>query len=93
MLLEKRFRSNEIFKMRYKEVIDDYLSLGHMIPIALGDYDKQDAVYLPHHAVIREDKTTTKVRVVYDASCKGFNGVSLNDTLLIGPKLKPELVF
>ena len=31
-------------------------------------------------AVIRADKVTTKVRIVFDASCKD-NGVSLNDTL------------
>lgn len=40
--------------------------------------------YLPHHGVIREDKLTTKLRVVYDASAKN-NGPSLNDCLYAGP--------
>ena len=40
--------------------------------------------YLPHHCVIREDKTTTKLRIVYDASAKK-NGPSLNDCLYAGP--------
>nr|XP_037870339.1 uncharacterized protein LOC110386617 [Bombyx mori] len=58
--------------------------------------DKQEAakpgcVYLPHHAVVREDKSTTKVRFVFDASCKGTSGKSLNDNLLVGPRLQPEL--
>ncbi|XP_047989870.1 esterase B1-like [Leguminivora glycinivorella] len=28
------------------------------------------SMYLPHHTVIEEDKSTSKVRVVFDASCK-----------------------
>ena len=51
--------------------------------------------YLPHHAVIRRDKDTTKVKVVYDASAK-CNGPSLNDCLHVGPKFNQrinELLF
>lgn len=48
-------------------------------------------VYLPHHAVVRNDKETTRTRIVYDASCKGTNNVSLNDELLVGPQLQEDL--
>lgn len=34
--------------------------------------------YLPHHCVVRQDKQTTKLRMVYDASVKN-GGPSLND--------------
>ena len=47
--------------------------------------------YLPHHAVIRRDKETTKLRIVYDASCKS-NGTSLNDCLYTGPTLSQEIM-
>ena len=47
--------------------------------------------YLPHHAVIRRDKETTKLRIVYDASCKS-NGTSLNDCLYTGPVLSQRIM-
>ena len=40
--------------------------------------------YLPHHPIIRKDKQTTKMRIVYDASAR-CNGPSLNDCLHAGP--------
>ena len=46
--------------------------------------------YLPHHAVIRRDKETTRLRVVYDASSKS-NGISLNSCLYTGPSLSQNI--
>ena len=48
--------------------------------------------YLPHHPVVRECSTSTKVRPVFDASATGPNQVSLNDCLEAGPSLVPNLV-
>lgn len=48
--------------------------------------------YLPHHGVLKSDSTTTKLRVVFDASAKDLNGVSLNQTLLADPQLQPDIV-
>lgn len=90
--LERKLQKDQHLKQRYKQVLDEYLSLGHMEQInqSKGEQAKQ-FTYLPHHAVIREDKETTKVRIVFDASCKGTNRVSLNDDLMVGPTLQPEL--
>lgn len=41
--------------------------------------------YLPHHAVIWEDKQTTKLRIVYDVSARSDGPSSLNDCLYAGP--------
>ncbi|XP_015123483.1 uncharacterized protein LOC107045664 [Diachasma alloeum] len=61
--------------------MEEYISLGHM---TLCD-EIEDGYYLLHHAVISE---TTKVRVAFDASAKTSTGISLNDTLLVGPTIQ-----
>ena len=90
-LLEKKLKRDPILKQRYSDVISEYIEMGHMEVITPEERESQGSVYLPHHAVIREDKTTTKVRVVFDASCPGFNGVSLNSDLMVGPSLQADL--
>ena len=50
------------------------------------------ATNLPHHCVIKDASSTTKLRVVFDASAKSASGVSLNDRLMDGPqKLQKDL--
>ena len=47
--------------------------------------------YLPMHAVTKSSSTTTKTRVVFDASARTSTGQSLNSTLMVGPTLHPTL--
>ena len=47
--------------------------------------------FVPHHPVFKSASTSTKVRIVFDASSKGPNGYSLNDCLLEGPNLLPDI--
>lgn len=65
----------------YQQIITEYesLSIIKRVPIS-----HQDCHYLNHHAVIREDKTTTKVRMVFDAAAIDSNGKSLNHCLFKG---------
>ncbi|XP_075162874.1 uncharacterized protein LOC142235507 [Haematobia irritans] len=48
--------------------------------------------YLPHHAVVRPESTTTRVRVVFNASSASSNGMSLNDVLYPSPILQQDLI-
>ena len=41
--------------------------------------------------MIRADKMTTKYRIEFDASTREEDGVSLNDCVLPGPALQPNL--
>ena len=48
--------------------------------------------YLSHHAVIRQDALTTKVRVVFDGSAQCYSGLpSLNDILETGNPIVPAI--
>lgn len=67
-----------------------YIELGHMRKLKEPINDKMPHFYKPHHCVIKQDSTTTKLRVVFDASSKTTSGVSLNDALMIGPVLQQE---
>ncbi|XP_062701379.1 uncharacterized protein LOC134285171 [Aedes albopictus] len=90
--LEKRFALNAELKESYKEFIHEYLLMGHMKEVdgeqAIGD----PVYYMPHHAVLRPDSTTTKLRVVFDASCRTSSGISLNDALMVGPVVQNDLI-
>ncbi|XP_061709473.1 uncharacterized protein LOC133519484 [Cydia pomonella] len=66
--LEKKMQKDERLKQEYKKVFDEYLELNHMKEI---HDNKPKGCYIPYHAVIREDRQTTKFRAVFDASCKG----------------------
>jgi len=80
-------------QLRYAKVLDDYLQKSYIRILSTEEVDKcgADQWYLPHFPVIREDKATTKVRVVFDAAAK-FNGTAINEHMFAGPKLQNDLV-
>lgn len=88
--LERKLCRQPALKQQYVDFIEEYASLGHL-EIWEDSKIQEVQYFLPHHPVVRPDSLTTKLRVVFDASCKSSNGVSLNDTMLVGPTLQPEL--
>jgi hypothetical protein len=88
--LECKFRRDKGFKTVYAKVIEDYFRQGHAEQVPANELDNP-CYYLPHHGVTKEESTTTQLRVVFDASAKTSNQKSLNDLLLIGPKIQSDL--
>ena len=90
--MEQRLLKNPNIKCQYDNVILEYLRLGHMRKITEEEVNKTPNFYLPHHAVIKPDRITTKLRVVFNASSPSSNKRSLNDNLHPGPILQQDLV-
>ncbi|XP_011860374.1 PREDICTED: uncharacterized protein LOC105557673 [Vollenhovia emeryi] len=90
MYLERKFQGDQIFRDQYAEFMREYIELNHMSLVK--EDDALNAVYLPHHGVVRESSTTTKLRVVFDASAKTTSGISLNDTLMVGANLQDNII-
>lgn len=87
-----KFKNNHSLFDRYNSIFQEQLSLGIIERVASeNNTEKPSSVhYLRHRPVVREDKYTTKVRAVFDASAKK-DGASLNECLYTGPSLTPSL--
>lgn len=88
--LERRLLRHPDIRSQYRDFMREYIKLGHMSEVK-ESMESELSYYLPHHAVLKESSTTTKLRVVFDASCKGTTGLSLNDALLVGPNTQDDL--
>ena len=89
--LISRLKTNTNLLQEYDNIIEDQIRSGVVEPANDVLAPVGNIHYLPHREVVREDKNTAKVRVVYDASAKG-PGTSLNDCLHTGPSLN-TLIF
>ena len=96
----QRFLSNERSMLRkgtwesFQGVVQEYVDLGHASKVSeeeLRATPPQEVYYMPMHAVFKKSSSTTKVRVVYDASARTSSGNSLNDMLEVGPTINPTL--
>ena len=82
-----RLQQNPALLQEYDVVIRDQLDRGIIEPVKEPQSrDRGNTHYIPHHVVVRREKETTKLRVVFDASAKS-TGPSLNECLYVGPLL------
>ncbi|GBM03013.1 hypothetical protein AVEN_14527-1 [Araneus ventricosus] len=81
LTMENKFKLDSQLDREYKSFMKEYEELGHMSPTKELDYV---TYFLPHHAVRRKDSITTKLRVIFDGSCRSPNSNSLNSVLGIG---------
>ena len=91
--LEKKLDKDKSLKARYSAFINEFLELGHMEEVPRNEIEisPEKSFYLPHHCVLKDSSTTTKLRVVFDASVKTSTGTSLNELLMVGPKIQNDL--
>ncbi|XP_053686369.1 uncharacterized protein LOC128735915 [Sabethes cyaneus] len=90
--LERRLERSPDVKTAYHQFMADYERLGHMKRLDEPVDSSMLHCFLPHHPVFKSSSTTTKTRVVFDASCKTASGHSLNDLLLVGPVVQQDLL-
>ena len=88
-----RLKSKPDVLKKYDNVIKEQLEAGVVEEVDETDSGTPGSThFIPHREVLKEDRATTKLRVVYDASSKRNGHVSLNDCLETGPDLAP-LIF
>ena len=91
--LKSRLLREPSLLTEYENTFKKQLEEGIIERIPRSELDSKQCHFLPHHGVIREDKDTTKLRIVFDGSAKSNSGsYSLNDCLEKGPNLTP-LIF
>lgn len=88
--LERKLQRAEELKQKYTAFMADYLESGHMRPVS-ADLGIEGRYFIPHHGVLNNNSSTTKLRAVFDASAPSSSGVSLNQVLMPGPKLQQNI--
>ncbi|XP_025191756.1 uncharacterized protein LOC112592006 [Melanaphis sacchari] len=91
--LERHLAKNPERYSQYKGFMEEYERLGHMEKVNEDNDLSGKTYYMPHSYVLNDSSRSTKLRVVFDGSCKSESGLSLNDVLLKGPILQNELIL
>jgi hypothetical protein len=95
--LHSKLRKEPELLREYDKSFKDQLEMGIIEKVKNTNEGTKDDIndrvhYLPHHGVVRQDKATTKLRVVYDGSATTRErNYSLNDCLSAGPNNIPHL--
>ena len=87
---EKKLKKDMAVCKEYQNTIESYVEKGYLRKVGKDEAIPPEIWHLPHFPVIGMEKSTTKVRIVFDCSAK-TDGVSLNDIIDPGPKLQREL--
>ncbi|GFS63728.1 uncharacterized protein TNCV_1127721 [Trichonephila clavipes] len=66
-LWSRLIRDPQYLKL-YRDFIHEYDQLGHMKEVVAEHDNSEVAYYMPHHGVLRPEKSTTKLRVVFNAT-------------------------
>ena len=89
LLYDSKARRSPEVMQAYNKIFQGYETKDYIRRVHQSEVEQQ--WFLPHFPVVKEDRVTTKVRVVFDAAAK-HDGKSLNDAIWPGPKLQRDLV-
>ncbi|GFU74539.1 uncharacterized protein TNCV_550781 [Trichonephila clavipes] len=76
--LWNRLARDENYLNLYREFLRDYERLGHMKEVT-NETEPEVTYYATRQGIYRPEKSTTKLRVVFNCSSLTDNGISLND--------------
>ena len=89
--VNKKLIQNDRLKEQYEKIVEDQLRDG-IIERVPEQPSGERIFYMPHKPVVRENATTTKVRMVFDASARPHQlANSVNDCMHTGLPLLPLL--
>ena len=87
---ERNLKKNSRVADEYQTTIQAYVEKGYLRKVPSEEQPPANVWFLPHFPVVRMDKSTRKVRIVFDGAAK-CDGISLNDMIHAGPKLQQDL--
>ena len=87
---ERKLTKNPEIAESCQKVIEEYLEKKYIHRVPLDQLSSTSEWLLPHFPVVRPGRSTTKVRIVFDASAT-YQGRSLNTETLPGPKLQSNI--
>ena len=76
-VVKKKLMHDKKLAQAYQPVVEEYLSKGYIREVPVDEPKPPSEWFLPHFPVVRPEKATTKVRVVFDGSAQQ-NRKSLN---------------
>ena len=89
--MEQRIRNYETLQAEYAEIVVSQLRDG-VIQKVPSEPSGSKIFYMPHKPVLRENASTTKCRMVFDASARPAPLMnSINDCMYKGPVLQPNI--
>ncbi|XP_055714278.1 uncharacterized protein LOC129808526 [Phlebotomus papatasi] len=89
--LETKLKKDVDLWEKYSNIFEEYLEKDFIEVVPYNELERQ-SFYMPHHCVVKKEAVSTKVRIVFNASSPSSSGVSLNDTLMVGPCVQPTLM-
>ena len=90
--LQENFTEDSNLLFEYNKTMNDYMIVGIIEELPLNeDFKSETIYYLPQRVVIKSERETTKLQLVFDASWKQPDKPSLNNLLYAGPCFSPKL--